>query len=104
MEITFDQQQSRRLFEDRSYAPDEMSTAVVRAFRMVVSFLIAAQRWSDVEAMRCFRTHPVGVAEEGWFSIDLVDPWSLRVQVQGDEPGTQVLVGELRELSVGGVL
>ncbi len=95
MQVEFGHEHSRELFEGGAGAPVDVSAAVVRAFRFVVSFLAAAKHWGDIEAMRSFRTHRSSTDEDGWFSIALVDPWAVRVQVQGQPPWTEVLVGDL---------
>lgn len=104
MELTFDQEHSRRLFEERSYAPDELGDATVHAFRRVVSFLAAARQWSDVEAMRSLRTRVVGDVGGGWYSIELVDPWALRVQVSEGKPSLGVVIVDVCQLNLGEAL
>jgi proteic killer suppression protein len=95
MLVEFEDEELRRLYEDRAFVLPRLGTDLTRAFRKVVGLVISARDERDLAAVRSLRFEKLKGGRSGQWSLRLNQQWRLIVRLVQSEQGKVVVVVEV---------
>lgn len=95
MQIDFDDDELRRLYEEPDFRPKRLHQDLVRAYRKKVGILVAAESELDLRNMRSLNFEKLRGDREGQHSIRLNDQWRLILRIEVDGDGKTVVIIEI---------
>ena len=95
MRLRFEDDDLRRLYEDRDFVLPGLGPEVARAFRKKVAFLVDAQNESDLRKYRALHFKKLRGGRAGQRSIRLNRRWRLILRIETDALGRLLVVVEV---------
>lgn len=95
MNIDFEDDQLRRLYEDVDFHAPRFGGDVVKAFRKKVGFIVAAASELDLRNMRSLHFEKLVGGRRGQHSIRLNDQWRLILRLEANEAEKLVVIVEI---------
>lgn len=95
MRIAFEDDDLRRLYEDRDFALPRIGPEVTRAFRKAVGYLLAAPTQADLRNYRALRLKKLQGNRQGQHSVRLNRQWRLILRFETDSDGQLLIVIEI---------
>lgn len=97
MQLTFEDDDLRRLYEERSFVLPRLGPDVVKAFRKKVGFLAAAESESDLRNYRALHFEKLRGGRAGQHSIRLNRQWRLILRIESDAEGRLLVIVEIAD-------
>lgn len=91
----FEDDDLRRLFEDPDFRPPKLGGDIIRAYRKVVSIVLAASDERDLYTMRSLHFEKLEGNRAGQRSLRLNKQWRLIVRLEPTREGKLVVVIEI---------
>ena len=95
MRISFEDDDLRRLYEERDFALPRIGPDVTKAFRKTVGFLVAAPTQADLREYRALRLKKLQGDRQGQHSVRLNRQWRLIIRFETDSDGQLLIVIEV---------
>lgn len=95
MRIDFEDDDLRRLYEDRDFAHPRIGPEITKAFRKAVNRLVAAESEVDLRKYKALRYKKLRGDLAGRRSVRLNDQWRLILRIETDEGGRLLLIIEI---------
>jgi proteic killer suppression protein len=95
MEIEFDDDELRRLYEDGAYVHPRFGRDVVKAFRKKVGLIVAANDERDIRSVRSLHDEKLAGDRTGQHSMRLNDQWRLIVRLEAKASRRVVVIIEI---------
>lgn len=95
MRINFEDDDLRRLYEDRDFVLPRIGPDVTKAFRKAVGFLAAAPTQADLRNYRALRLKKLQGNRQGQHSVRLNRQWRLILRFETDSDGQLLIVIEI---------
>lgn len=95
MRIDFEDDDLRRLYEERDFVLSRIGPEVTKAFRKAVGFLVAASTQADIRNYKALRLKKLQGDREGQYSVRLNRQWRLIIRFETDSEGQLLIVIEV---------
>jgi proteic killer suppression protein len=95
MEIRFEDDDLRRLYEELGFRPSQFGVELIRSYRKVLGFIAAAVDERDLREFGSLHFEKLEADREGQYSMRLRKQWRLIVRLETVELGKQVVVVEI---------
>ena len=95
MRIDFEDDDLRRLYEDRDFVHPRIGPEITKAFRKAVNRLVAAESEVDLRKYTALRYKKLQGDQAGCRSVRLNDQWRLILRVEADESGRLLILIEI---------
>ena len=95
MRIDFEDDDLRRLYEERDFVLPRIGPEVTKAFRKTVGFLVAAPTQADLREYRALRLKKLQGDRQGQYSVRLNRQWRLIIRFETDSDGQLLVVIEV---------
>ena len=95
MRIDFEDDDLRRLYEERNFVLPRIGPEVTKAFRKVVNRLVAADSERDLRSYKALRYKKLQGDRMGQHSVRLNDQWRLILRTEADESGRLLIIIEI---------
>ena len=95
MRIDFEDDDLRRLYEERDFVLPRIGPEVTKAFRKVVNRLVAADSERDLRSSKALRYKKLQGDRMGQHSVRLNDQWRLILRTEADESGRLLIIIEI---------
>ena len=95
MRIDFEDDDLRRLYEERDFVLPRIGPEVTKAFRKTVGFLVAAPTQTDLREYRALRLKKLQGGRQGQYSVRLNRQWRLIIRFETDSDGQFLIVIEI---------
>jgi toxin HigB-1 len=92
MEVEFEDEDLRHLYEDATFRLKGIGPDLAKAFRKVVGLVVSAQDERDLRAMRSLRFEKLEGKRQGQCSLRLNQQWRLIVRIVDQKNGNLVMV------------
>ncbi len=95
MRLEFEDDDLRRLYEERDFVLPRLGSDVVKAFRKKVGFLAQAESEVDLRNYRALHFEKLKGGRAGQHSIRLNHRWRLILRIETDAEGRLLVVVEI---------
>ncbi|MDE0065585.1 MAG: type II toxin-antitoxin system RelE/ParE family toxin [Acidimicrobiaceae bacterium] len=95
MKFEFEDDDLRRLYEERDFVLPRIGPDVTKSFRKKMGFLANAESESDLRSYRALRFEKLKGGRVGQHSIRLNDQWRLILRIGKDAEGHLLIVVEI---------
>lgn len=95
MQIDFEDDELRQLYEDPDFHAPRLGRDVVKAFRKKVGLIVSAGSELDLRNMRSLHFEKLVGDRKGQHSIRLNDQWRLILRLQTNDAGKFVVIVEI---------
>ena len=95
MRIDFEDDDLRRLYEERDFVLPRIGPDITRAFRKAVGLLAAASNRADLRNYRALRLKKLQGDRQGQHSVRLNRQWRLTIRFDTDSDGQLLIVIEI---------
>ena len=95
MRLAFEDDDLRRLYEERNFVLPRLGPDVVKAFRKKVGFLAQAESDSDLRNYKALHFEKLRGGRAGQYSIRLNRQWRLILRIETDAEGRLLVIVEI---------
>lgn len=95
MQIDFEDDDLRRLYEHPDFRVARFHPDLVKAFRRKMQLIVGAESELDLRALRSLNFEKLQGDREGQHSIRLNDQWRLIFRIEADDDGKVVFIIEI---------
>ena len=95
MRFEFEDDDLRRLYEERDFVLPRIGPDVTKAFRKKMGFIASAGSESDLRSYRALRFEKLKGGRVGQHSIRLNDQWRLILRIETDADGRLLIIVEI---------
>lgn len=95
MRFEFEDDDLRRLYEEREFVLSRIGADVTKSFRKKMGFLANAESESDLRSYRALRFEKLKGGRVGQHSIRLNDQWRLILRIEKDAEGNLLIIVEI---------
>ncbi len=95
MRFEFEDDDLRRLYEDREFVLPRIGPDVTKAFRKKMGLIANAGSESDLRSYRALRLEKLKAGRTGQHSIRLNDQWRLIFRIETDAEGRLLIIVEI---------
>ena len=95
MRLAFEDDNLRRLYEERNFVLPRLGSDAVKAFRKKMGFLEAAESESDLRNYRALHFEKLRGGRVGQHSIRLNRQWRLILRIETDAEGRLLVIVEI---------
>ncbi len=95
MKFEFEDDDLRRLYEERDFVLPRIGPDVTKAFRRKMGLIASAESESDLRSYRALRFEKLKGGRVGQHSIRLNDQWRLILRIETDAEGRLLIIVEI---------